>query len=54
MAYFRSGGGGIPAALKTGMNNVLNKKFGTTGQDYNPNDWPDDVNLMGALEIKTA
>lgn len=54
MAYFRTGGGGIPAALKTGMNNVLNKKFGTTGQDYNPNDWPDDVNLMGALEIKTA
>lgn len=54
MAYFRTGGAGIPTALKTGMNNVLNKKFGTTGQDYNPNDWPDDVNLLGALEVKQA
>ena len=54
MAFFRTGGAGIPAALKSGMNNVLNKKFGTTGQDYNPNGWPDDVNLMGALEVKQA
>ena len=54
MAWYRCGGGaGLPASLKTGMNNVLNKKFGTVSQDYPPNGWPDDVNLMGLLEEKT-
>lgn len=54
MAFINAYGGGISSALKNNMNSVLNKKFGTTGQDYNPNDWPDDVNLLGALEIKNA
>lgn len=56
MTWFRVGpaGGGIPAALKTDMNSVLNKKFGTIAQNYPPNEWPDDVNLMGMLEVKTA
>ena len=54
MAYFRTGGGGgIPAFLKTRMNAVLNKKFGTE-KDYNPVYWPDDVNLLGKLEEKTV
>lgn len=55
MAFFRTGGGGgeIPAFLKTRMNAVLNKKFGTE-KDYNPVYWPDDVNLMGKLEEKTV
>lgn len=54
MAWYRCGGGaGLPASLKTGMNNVLNKKFGTVSQDYPPNGWPDDVNLLGLLEEKT-
>lgn len=54
MAFFRTGGGGgIPAALKSAMNAVLNKKFGTA-QTYEPNKWPEDVNLLGALEEKTA
>lgn len=55
MAYFRTGGGGgeIPAFLKTRMNAVLNKKFGTA-QTYEPNKWPDDVNLLGVLEEKTV
>ena len=54
MAYFRCGGGGIPATLKTDMNSVLNKKFGTISQDYPPNEWADDVNLLGKLPEKTA
>lgn len=54
MAYINAyGGGGIPAALKTRMNAVLNKKFGTA-KTYEPNEWPDDVNLLGALEEKTT
>lgn len=54
MAYINAyGGGGIPAALKSAMNAVLNKKFGTV-KTYEPNDWPDDVNLLGVLEEKTA
>lgn len=54
MTWFRVGGGGsgIPAALKNRMNAVLNKKFGSA-VDYPPNDWPDDVNLLGLLEVKT-
>ena len=53
MAYFRCGGSGIPASLKSGMNSVLNKKFGTS-TTYDPSGWPDDVNLMGPLPIKSA
>lgn len=53
MAWFRCGGSGIPASLKSGMNSVLNKKFGTS-TTYDPAGWPDDVNLMGPLPIKTA
>ena len=52
MAFYRCGGGGIPSSLKTGMNAVLNKKFGTSS-DYPPADWPDTVNLMGPLPEKT-
>ena len=54
MTFFRVGPAGIPGSIKTDMNNVLNKKFGTTGQDYPPADWPADVNLMGPLPIKSA
>ena len=54
MPYYEMFPQGIPASLKTEMNTVLNKKFGTTGQDYPTEDWPDDVNLLGLLEIKTA
>lgn len=55
MTWFRCGGGGsgIPAALKNRMNAVLNKKFGTA-VDYQAEGWPDDVNLLGKLEEKTA
>ena len=53
MAYFRCGGGGIPSSLKSGMNDVLNKKFGTS-TTYPPNTWPDNVNLLGPLPEKTA
>lgn len=51
MTMFRVGPAGIPGSLKTDMNTVLNKKFGTTGQDYPPADWPADVNLLGPLPI---
>ena len=54
MTWFRAGGGGIPTSLKNGMNAVLNKKFGTSGQTYAPSDWPDDVNLLGKLPEKTV
>lgn len=53
MTWFRCGGSGISAALKSQMNNVLNKKFGTS-IDYPPNSWPDDVNLMGPLPEGTS
>lgn len=53
MAWYRAGGGGIPSSLKTGMNSVLNKKFGTS-TTYDPAGWPDDVNLLGKLPEKTA
>ena len=52
MAFYRCGGGGIPSSLKTDMNAVFNKKFGTA-VDYPPEGWPDDVNLMGPLPEKT-
>ena len=51
MTMFRVGPAGIPGSLKTDMNTVLNKKFGTTAQDYPPADWPADVNLLGPLPI---
>ena len=54
MTWFRVGGAGIPAALKNAMNAVFNKKFGTSGQNYPPNGWPDDVNLLGPLPEKTV
>lgn len=53
MAWYRAGGGGIPSSLKTGMNNVLNKKFGTS-TTYAPATWPDNVNLLGPLPEKTV
>lgn len=53
MAWYRAGGAGIPVALKTGMNDVLNKKFGTS-TTYAPNTWPDNVNLLGKLPEKTV
>lgn len=50
MAWYRAGGGGggVPASLKTDMNAVFNKKFGTS-TDYPPTAWPDTVNIMGPL-----
>ena len=54
MTWFRVGGAGIPASLKNAMNAVFNKKFGTSGQNYPPNGWPDDVNLMGPLPEGTV
>lgn len=53
MAYYRCGGGGLPAGLQTNMDAVLNKKFGTS-TTYPPADWPDTVNLMGVLPEKTV
>ena len=53
MAWYRAGGGGIPSSLKTGMNSVLNKKFGTS-TTYDPAGWPSDVNLLGPLPEKTV
>ena len=53
MAWYRCGGGGIPSSLKSDMNDVFNKKFGTVLQDYPPEDWPGTVNLMGPLPEKT-
>lgn len=54
MTWFRVGGAGIPASLKNAMNAVLNKKFGTSGQNYPPNGWPDNVNLLGPLPENTV
>ena len=58
MTLFRvgpaGGGGGIPSALKNAMNAVFNKKFETSSVDYPPEDWPEDVNLMGPLPLGSA
>lgn len=54
MTWFRVGGAGIPATLKNAMNAVFNKKFGTSGQNYPPKQWPDEVNLLGPLPEGTA
>ena len=53
MAWYRCGGGGLPAGLQSDMDTVLNKKF-STSTTYPPTDWPDNVNLMGPLPEKTA
>ena len=53
MAWYRAGEGGIPSSIKTDMNAVLNKKFGTS-QDYPPTDWAPSVNLLGPLPEKTV
>ena len=53
MAWYKCGGGGIPSNLKTGMNGVLNKKFGTSSE-YAPDTWVDNVNLLGKLPEKTV
>ena len=50
MAYFRCGGGGMPAGLQSSMDAVLNKKFGTS-TTYPASGWPDNVNLLGPLPI---
>lgn len=54
MAWYRCGGGGIPSSLKSDMNDVFNKKFGTVLQDYPPDEWPGTVNLMGPLPERTV
>lgn len=53
MTWYRVGPAGIPGNLKTDMDAVLNKKFGTS-TTYAPNTWPDNVNLLGPLPEKTA
>ena len=53
MAWYRCGGGGLPAGLQSDMDTVLNKKF-STSTTYPPTDWPDTINLMGPLPEKTA
>jgi len=52
MAWYRCGGG-IPSSLKTDMNAVYNKKFGTS-TTYDPSVWASTANLMGPLPEKTA
>lgn len=54
MVWYRCGGGGIPSSLKSNMNDVFNKKFGTVLQNYPPEDWPGTVNLMGPLPERTV
>lgn len=53
MAWYRCGGGGLPAGLQSDMDTVFNKKF-STSTTYPPTDWPDTVNLLGPLPEKTA
>ena len=53
MTWYRVGPAGIPGSLKTDMDAVLNKKFGTS-TTYAPNTWPENVNLLGPLPEKTA
>jgi len=47
------GGGDVPSELKTEMNEVFNRKFGTS-QIYDPDTWADTVNIMAPLPTKTA
>ena len=54
MAWFPcKSGTGMPSGLQTQMDAVLNKKFGTS-TTYPATDWPDTVNLMGVLPVRTA
>ena len=54
MAWYPcKGGTGMPSGLQTEMDAVLNKKFGTS-VSYPAEGWPDDVNLLGLLPLKTA
>ena len=53
MPWYEMKGAGLPAGLQAGMDSVLNKKFGTS-TTYPPAGWPDNVNLLGPLPIKTA
>ena len=53
MTMYRVGPAGIPSSLKTNMDAVLNKKFGTS-TTYAPATWPDNVNLLGPLPERTA
>lgn len=54
MAWYRCGSGsGVPSSLKTEMDAVLNKKWGTS-TTYPPEDWPETVNLMGPLPERTV
>lgn len=48
MAWYRTGGGGLPSSLVTDMNAVLNKKMGTSTV-YPSSEWADTINLMGKL-----
>ena len=47
------GGGDVPSELKNEMNEVFNRKFGTS-QIYDPDTWADTVNIMTPLPTKTA
>ena len=53
MAWYRCGGGGVPASLKHDMNVVLNKKFNSL-DDYDPKEWPELTNLLGKLPEETV
>lgn len=53
MAWYRCGGGGVPASLKNDMNVVLNKKFHSL-DDYDPKEWPELTNLLGKLPEATV
>ena len=53
MAQFRYNYGGYPLGLKSGMDAVLNKKFGTS-TTYAPTTWADNINLLGKLPKRTA
>lgn len=53
MAWYRCGGGGVPASLKNDMNVVLNKKFHSL-DDYDPKEWPELTNLLGPLPEATV
>jgi len=47
------GGGDVPSELKNEMNEVFNRKFGTS-QIYDPDTWADTVNIMTPLPTKTT
>ena len=51
--YYQSIVRNVPASVKTPVNDVLNKKFGTS-TTYPPEGWPSRVNLLGKLPTRTA